>query len=265
MHRGTLATLVALSVLLGAAAECLAQPPPPTRDSFAQAVKLVLAGNDSVKDEAGHVFKGPQLTSTEIREIAGRDDSLHGIARVSYKVTDAAGQEQPGQKQDYELVFRYADGKWALAQAVSIEHLPELDRLQLVDYITDPADRMPALLDGEKDKPVQKTKSGLQYVVLEEGTGPKPTKGASIVAEYTGWLSTGQKFDSSKDHPGEFSFPVGMGQVIAGWDEALLDMKVGERRKLTIPPDLAYGERGAGGVIPPNATLIFEVKLVAIK
>jgi peptidylprolyl isomerase len=120
-------------------------------------------------------------------------------------------------------------------------------------------------LEGEEGKPVVTSKSGLKYIVLEKGTGKKPQKGATVVAEYTGWLPSGEKFDSSKDHPGDFSFPVGTGQVIPGWDEALSDMQVGERRKLIVPPDLGYGAQGAGGVIPPNATLIFEVKLVKIK
>lgn len=120
-------------------------------------------------------------------------------------------------------------------------------------------------LPGEENKPVVTTKTGLKYVVLEQGTGKVPPKGATIVAEYTGWLTDGKKFDSSKDHPGEFAFPVGTGQVIPGWDEALSSMKVGERRKLIVPPELGYGAEGAGGVIPPNATLIFEVKLVSIK
>ena len=120
-------------------------------------------------------------------------------------------------------------------------------------------------LEGEEGKKPITSKTGLKYIVLEEGKGSKPQKGATIVAEYTGWLTDGKKFDSSKDHPGEFSFQVGLGQVVPGWDEALSDMKVGERRKLIVPPALGYGSEGAGGVIPPNATLIFEVKLAKIK
>ena len=120
-------------------------------------------------------------------------------------------------------------------------------------------------LEGEEGKTAVTSKTGLKYIVLEEGKGSKPQKGATIVAEYTGWLTDGKKFDSSKDHPGEFSFQVGLGQVVPGWDEALSDMKVGERRKLIVPPDLGYGAEGAGGVIPPNATLVFEVKLAKIK
>jgi len=118
---------------------------------------------------------------------------------------------------------------------------------------------------GEEGKPVEKTASGLQYVVLDPGTGAKPNKGDKVVAEYTGWLTDGKKFDSSKDHPGDFSFAVGQGEVIPAWDEALSDMKIGERRKLIVPPALGYGAEGTpGGPIPPNATLVFEVKLVKV-
>ncbi len=121
-------------------------------------------------------------------------------------------------------------------------------------------------LEGEEGKKAVKTDSGLKYIVLEEGKGNKPAKGQTVVAEYTGWLTDGTKFDSSKGQPGGFSFAVGEGQVIPAWDEALLGMKVGERRKLIVPPELGYGAQGTpGGPIPPNATLIFEVKLVSVK
>ena len=118
-------------------------------------------------------------------------------------------------------------------------------------------------VEGEEGKPVKKTASGLQYVVLDKGKGAQPKKGDKVVAEYTGWLTNGTKFDSSKDHPGEFTFNVGEGNVIPGWDEAFLTMKEGERRKLIIPSELAYGPESMGP-IPPNATLVFEVKLVKI-
>jgi peptidyl-prolyl cis-trans isomerase A (cyclophilin A) len=108
----------------------------------------------------------------------------------------------------------------------------------------------------------KETISGLKYTVLTEGSGPKPKKGATVKAHYIGTLTDGTKFDSSRDRGGPLEFAVGVGQVIAGWDEALMDMKKGERRMLIIPPHLGYGERGAGGVIPPNATLIFDVELV---
>lgn len=119
-------------------------------------------------------------------------------------------------------------------------------------------------VEGEEGKESIKTASGMEYIVLAEGAGDKPQKGDTIAAHYTGWLTDGTKFDSSKDRGQTFSFQVGSGQVIKGWDEALLDMKVGERRKLTLPAHLAYGPRGYPGVIPPNATLIFEVELVKI-
>lgn len=113
------------------------------------------------------------------------------------------------------------------------------------------------------------TASGLQYEDIKTGEGAEATAGKHVSVHYTGWLrnpdgSAGSKFDSSKDRNAPFAFPLGAGHVIRGWDEGVQGMKVGGVRKLVIPAELGYGARGAGGVIPPNATLIFEVELLAI-
>ena len=113
------------------------------------------------------------------------------------------------------------------------------------------------------------TPSGLQITDTKVGTGASPRTGQTCVMHYTGWLyengQKGKKFDSSLDRGQPFEFPIGSGRVIAGWDEGVATMKVGGKRTLIIPPSLGYGARGAGGVIPPNATLIFEVELLGVK
>lgn len=108
------------------------------------------------------------------------------------------------------------------------------------------------------------TASGLIYEELIVGEGDEAAAGQQVSVHYTGWLTDGTKFDSSKDRNDPFEFHLGRSQVIAGWDEGVQGMKVGGSRKLTIPPELGYGARGAGGVIPPNATLVFEVELLAV-
>lgn len=108
------------------------------------------------------------------------------------------------------------------------------------------------------------TASGLQIEKLADGQGEAPKAGDRVSVHYTGWLTDGKKFDSSRDRGQPFVFTLGRGQVIRGWDEGVATMRVGDKVRLTIPPDLGYGPRGAGGVIPPNATLIFEVELLGV-
>jgi peptidylprolyl isomerase len=113
------------------------------------------------------------------------------------------------------------------------------------------------------------TPSGLKYIDVKAGTGPSPKTGQTCVMHYTGWLyeggKKGAKFDSSVDRGQSFEFKIGQRPVIAGWDEGVATMNVGGKRTLIIPPELGYGARGAGGVIPPNATLMFDVELLAVK
>ena len=110
-----------------------------------------------------------------------------------------------------------------------------------------------------------KTPSGLEYIDVKEGTGLMPQKGQQVTVHYTGTLKDGIKFDSSVDRGQPFTFTIGVGQVIKGWDEGVSTMKVGGKRTLIIPPQLGYGERGAGNVIPPNSELHFDVELLGVQ
>ncbi|MEP6994259.1 MAG: FKBP-type peptidyl-prolyl cis-trans isomerase [Acidobacteriota bacterium] len=127
----------------------------------------------------------------------------------------------------------------------------------------------PSEPEKKSESKMTKTPSGLQYEDTKVGTGESPKSGQTCVMHYTGWLweggAKGKKFDSSLDRGTPFEFPIGRGRVIKGWDEGVASMKVGGKRTLIIPPELGYGARGAGGAIPPNATLLFEVELLGIK
>jgi FKBP-type peptidyl-prolyl cis-trans isomerase FkpA len=126
-----------------------------------------------------------------------------------------------------------------------------------------------AIAADKKETKMKKTASGLQYEDTKEGTGASPKVGQTCVMHYTGWLwengAKGKKFDSSVDRGQPFEFPLGKGMVIKGWDEGVATMKIGGKRNLLIPPDLGYGSRAMGGVIPANSTLFFEVELLGVK
>lgn len=126
-----------------------------------------------------------------------------------------------------------------------------------------PSEGKPMTQSASEDKPVITTDSGLKYVDVVEGTGASPQAGERVTVHYTGTLEDGTKFDSSRDRGQPFSFKIGVGQVIKGWDEGVGSMKVGGRRQLVIPPDLGYGARGIGP-IPPNSTLLFDVELLKV-
>ncbi len=135
------------------------------------------------------------------------------------------------------------------------------EAIQVAQAATDLTPEAPAELS---DDVLITTDSGLQYVDVVEGTGAMPQTGQRVTVHYTGTLEDGTKFDSSRDRGRPFTFQIGVGQVIKGWDEGVATMRVGGQRKLVIPPELGYGSRGAGGVIPPNATLLFDVELLRI-
>jgi FKBP-type peptidyl-prolyl cis-trans isomerase len=132
---------------------------------------------------------------------------------------------------------------------------------------TPPATEQPATEQpsAEQPAPTAEDVTELKIEDLTEGTGAEAKSGDNVTVHYTGWLTDGTKFDSSVDRGEPFPFALGQGAVIPGWDQGVEGMKVGGKRKLTIPPSLGYGEQGAGGVIPPNATLVFEVELLSVE
>jgi len=141
--------------------------------------------------------------------------------------------------------------------------IPANSTLVMEIELTDVKEPQVATQVDEKD--FTTTQSGLKYYDLKTGTGDSPKTGQTVVVHYTGWLTDGTQFDSSVDRGEPFSFVLGEGKVIPGWEEGVLTMKVGGKRQLVIPPDLGYGDQGAGGLIPPGATLVFEVELLEIK
>ncbi|MGD1860331.1 MAG: FKBP-type peptidyl-prolyl cis-trans isomerase [Leptolyngbyaceae cyanobacterium] len=166
------------------------------------------------------------------------------------------------------LVAQFTGGKGeAIAANLSETEAAVATETQIAQA-TDDVEEEPAVetetMTADPSENMVTTDSGLQYEEVVEGTGAMPQKGQRVTVHYTGTLENGLKFDSSRDRNRPFSFTIGVGQVIKGWDEGVATMRVGGQRKLVIPPELGYGARGAGGVIPPNATLLFDVELLRI-
>jgi peptidylprolyl isomerase len=148
--------------------------------------------------------------------------------------------------------------------AAQVTQPDSIDAAALIAEASPTPDKQPSMPTPDNQAATITTPSGLKYVDTVEGTGATPTTGQTVSVHYVGTLEDGTQFDSSRDRSRPFEFKIGIGQVIKGWDEGVGTMKVGGQRQLIIPPELGYGSRGAGGVIPPNATLLFDVELLKV-
>jgi FKBP-type peptidyl-prolyl cis-trans isomerase FkpA len=178
----------------------------------------------------------------------------------------ATGLEQPSQTPDAAAVGLDPDAAGVEPPGEGPpEEADEADEDAADEDVGEPTEEPEAEEPAAEEGNIVTTDSGLQYEDLAMGEGPEAKTGDAVSVHYTGWLTDGTKFDSSVDRGTPFEFPLGAGRVIKGWDEGVAGMKVGGKRKLTIPPELGYGDRGAPPKIPPGATLVFEVELLEIK
>jgi FKBP-type peptidyl-prolyl cis-trans isomerase FkpA len=203
---------------------------------------------EDIAAERGYAAKNPGHSEVEV---SNNDVKIHlfgmGAVVTGLSVAKTSGQERSAR---FTQVFQKRQGRWVLISAQWTGVGPAPGQQQESSTST----------SGEVSTP-----SGLKYVDIVVGTGASPSRGQNVTVNYVGTLENGQKFDSSYDRGEPFTFRIGIGQVIKGWDEGVMTMKVGGKRKLIIPSSLGYGARGAGGVIPPNATLIFEVELLGVQ
>jgi len=221
----------------------------------AETLKRILADDfAALNDDGGFINKNSMAEllkagSVKLDEIRTDEFNLRlygNTAVVTGRATYIRNQKPLGQGSHIETWVKRADPAGR-------------PRWQAVSWVSMP---IKASLLGAK---AMTTESGLRYEDTIVGTGASPQPGQDVTVHYTGTLADGTKFDSSLDRGQPFTFKIGVGQVIKGWDEGVMTMKVGGKRKLVIPPQLGYGARGAGGVIPPNAILVFEIELVSVK
>jgi len=221
----------------------------------AETLKRILADDFAALNDDGAFINKPRMAEmlqaglVKLDEIRTDEFNLRqygNTAVVTGRATYIRNQKPLGQSSHIETWVKRADAAGRL-------------RWQAVSWVSLP---IKASVLGAK---AMTTESGLRYEDIVVGTGPSPQQGQDVTVHYTGTLEDGTKFDSSLDHGGPFTFKIGVGRVIKGWDEGVMTMKVGGKRKLVIPPQLGYGARGAGGVIPPNATLVFDVELISVQ
>ena len=212
---------------------------------------------------AGANTNGSQffITHTATPHLDGKH-AVFGHVVEGQEVVDSIRQNDKIEK--VNIIRKGAKAKGFKADRASFEALYRAAWKKLEVVMEEKKKRDMELIKKQWPK-TEKTDSGLMYIVEKRGSGRKPSAGSVVKVHYTGMFLDGQVFDSSRSRNQPFEFAVGVGKVIPGWDEAVLDMKKGEKRTLILPPELAYGSRGAGGVIPPDTYLVFEVELLSFR
>lgn len=292
LRNGAFATLLVFALAAcGASAPAAAPTTPPAPTTAAAEPTAAPAPTTGAAGEENAVTTASGLQYIELTPGTGEAPSPGDVVSVHYRGTLADGSEfdssygrgEPftfalGQGMvipgwDEGIALMKEGGKARLIIPSNLAYgeqgfppvIPPNATLTFEVELVDIAEGAPAEPTSVNEADYTTTPSGLKYYDFEVGDGATATPGSTVVVHYTGWLSTGGKFDSSLDRGQPFSFNLGAGQVIQGWDEGVAGMQVGGRRQLVISPELGYGERGAGGVIPPGATLVFEVELLDIQ
>lgn len=218
---------------------------------------------DKMKEAASQMSQAADKLESEAVKAPEKVKAIEDAMKSMEEITKGLDTNNEIQKKIAPTLNEFKDSLVSIAGKLQPEP-QEAEQAQPEVQEAPAGDKLPEAMPAPSGSPVV-SDTGLKYTILVEGNGDEAKDGNVVSVHYTGTLTNGSKFDSSLDRGVPFEFKLGEGQVIKGWDEGVKGMKIGEKRRLEIPPELGYGEHGAGGVIPPNATLLFDVELLEVK